>query len=181
MPDEKGFLFRTKIRRRALRMFQKEVADLSRSDFLQLQQERRSKVERGFDRGELLQPIGHIVVGLSGVQAHPGHTGRPRDRVRVIGLMHMPEKTDVGSLHRRILLSTWQASGKLFWCARTLIVRMCGTTGQYPLWILKKAAARLLCHVESLSEARTPLAEFFSILLNSVSHRVQGHAINSEV
>ena len=35
------------------------------------------------------------------METHPGHAGRPRDRVRVIGLMHMPEKTDVGGLHGR--------------------------------------------------------------------------------
>ena len=99
MPDEKGFLFRAKVCRRALRMFQKEIAHRSRSDFLQLSQERRRKVECGFDRGKLLQPIGHVVVGLGGMETHPGHAGRPRDRVRVIGLMHMPEKTDVGGLH----------------------------------------------------------------------------------
>ncbi|TKS58508.1 MAG: hypothetical protein EWM73_03505 [Nitrospira sp.] len=106
MSDEKGFLFRTEVRRRTLRMFQKEVAHRSCSNFLQLSQERGGKVERGFDRGELLQPIGHIVVGLGGMETHPGHTGRPRDRVRVIRLMHVPEKTDVGSLHGRMLLMT---------------------------------------------------------------------------
>ncbi len=38
------------------------------------------------------------------MQPHPGHAGRPCDGVRVIRLMHMPEKTDVGSLHDRMLI-----------------------------------------------------------------------------
>ena len=103
MADEKGLLFRTEVRRRPLRMFPEEVSHRSRSHFVQLPQERGGKVERGFDGGELFQPIGHVVISFGGMKAHPGHTGRSRDRVRVIGLMHMPEKTDVGSFHGRTL------------------------------------------------------------------------------
>ena len=47
------------------------------------------------------------------METHPWHTGRPRDRVRVIRLMHMPEKTDVGGLHGRMLSDMYQEAEKV--------------------------------------------------------------------
>ncbi len=67
------------------------------------------------------------------------------------------------------------AAQKLFWQARTLMIRTCGTIGKPSRRMLKKAVqqgrsewrteAYPLGYVEGLNDARTPLAAFFSILL----------------
>src|SRR5262245_21194961 len=107
MADEKGFFFWEEVRRRTLRMIQKEITHRPCPDFLQLSQERGCKVERGLHGRKLLQPVRHIVVSFGRMETHPGHTSSTRNRVRVIRLVHMPEKTDVGSLHSRMLLRTY--------------------------------------------------------------------------
>ena len=69
----------------------------------------------------------------------------------------------------------WQSAEKLCGQAGILLVCTSGITGIYPAGCSKrlssKAAAseearRTLRYVESLREARTPLADFFSILLD---------------
>ena len=47
------------------------------------------------------------------MKTYPGHTGRPRNRVCVIRLMHVPEKTDSGSLHGQMLLRLWREAEKV--------------------------------------------------------------------
>ena len=63
--------------------------------------------------------------------------------------------------------------------AITPMVHKCGTTEEYFRRMLKKAvqqaaaseeARRTLRYVEPLSDARTPLADFFSILLERDRH-----------
>src|SRR6185312_6253205 len=80
-------------------MFKKQIQNGAITDFLELKQQGRGEVERRMNERIAVEEKGHIEVGLCGVQAHPRHTGRSRDRVGVIRLMHMPKKTDSNSFH----------------------------------------------------------------------------------
>ncbi len=108
MPDHKRFFFQREVRRRSLGVFEKQIEDRTGSDLLQLEEQRRGKVEGGVHLRKLLEQIGHIIVGFGRMQAHPGHTGRCGQRVRVIGLVHVPEKTDVDLLHCDRFLSIFE-------------------------------------------------------------------------
>ena len=100
MTDQKGLFFEGQIGRWALGMFEKKIEDLAGADFLELQEERRGKIECGANSRKFFQQIGHIVVGLGRMQAYPRHAGRSGHRIGVVGLVHMPQETHMDMLHR---------------------------------------------------------------------------------
>jgi hypothetical protein len=102
MADQEGFFSRGQLSRRALRIFQEEIADAAGGELFQLQQQRRREVKGRASLRKSLQQEGHVEVGLGGVQTHPGHTRGPRERVRVIRLMHMPEEAELNGFHREV-------------------------------------------------------------------------------
>ena len=102
MADEEGFFRRREVRRRTLCMFQEQVTDASRRKFFELQQQGRREVEGRTGFWKVFEQEGHVVIGLRGMQADPGHTGGPRERVRVIRLVHMPEETELYGFHREV-------------------------------------------------------------------------------
>ncbi len=40
-------------------------------------------------------------VRFGGMETDPGHADRPAHGIGIVGLMHMPEKTDPGGFHRQ--------------------------------------------------------------------------------
>ena len=102
MPDQKGLLFRSE-------GLQPDVAHIperghapSRPISCSCRRSDGVKLNVLASLRKLLQPIGHIVIGLGGMETHPGHTGGSRDRVRVVRLMHMPEETELNGFHREV-------------------------------------------------------------------------------
>ena len=77
----------------------RQIQNEAITNFLELEQQGRGEVERRVKEWEPIKEKGHVEVGLGGMQAHPRHTRRSRDRVGVIRLMHMPKKTDSNSFH----------------------------------------------------------------------------------
>ena len=99
MTDQKSLFFKGQISRWALCVFQKKIVDLTCTDFLQLQEKGWRKIKGGAKAGKLFQQIGHIIIGLGCMQAHPRHAGRSGHRIGVVGLVHMPQETHVDMLH----------------------------------------------------------------------------------
>lgn len=102
MADEKGFFRRREVGGRTLRMFKEQITDAPRGELFELQQQGGGEVEGRTGLRKLFEHEGHIIVGLRGMQADPGHTRGPGERVRVIRLMHMPEKAELYGFHREV-------------------------------------------------------------------------------
>ena len=82
-------------------------------------------------------------------------------------------------------ITVQQAAEKPFRHSRTTKADTFGARGEHTRRMLKKAASkaaaseearRTLRYVEPLSEARTPLADFFSILLDRMNRQEVSHA-----
>ena len=80
---------------RFARALQPEVGDAACDDLLDLQQEHRGEVEVEPHAGVVRDEGDHIEVTLHAVEAHPGHRRLARERVDVIGLVHVPEESHV--------------------------------------------------------------------------------------
>ena len=71
-------------------------------EFRQLQQKGRSEIERRLHIWKSLHEKGHVEVRLGRVESHPGHTGGPRDGIRVVRLVHMPEEGEADVFHGEV-------------------------------------------------------------------------------
>ena len=74
---------------------QEEVLCFFGGIVVQLPDEGRNEVEGLPDARVILQQGDHVVISLEGVKTHPGEGILPGQGVPVIGLMHVPEKSDV--------------------------------------------------------------------------------------
>jgi hypothetical protein len=110
MSDEKGLLLLIQIGGAPPGMIEKQILNGAPADLLELDEQRRRKVERRMKPGEPVQEKRHVEIRLGGVQAHPRHTRRSRHGIGVVGLMHMPEKADSNSFHgtNERMLRTWK-------------------------------------------------------------------------
>ena len=91
-------------------MFQEHVGDGAGGQLLQLSEQRRGKVECGGNSGKPIEQEGHVEIGLGGVEAHPRHAGRSRDRVGIVGLMHVPQEAQRDAFHAPALVGVRTAA-----------------------------------------------------------------------
>ena len=103
MSQEEGPLGRGKLGRRPLRVFQEEILHRPCGQFLELDQEGWSQVERGSDGRKTFGEPRHVEIGFGRMQPDPRHAGGPRHRVGVIRLVHVPEKADPDGFHDVVL------------------------------------------------------------------------------
>src|SRR6476620_623877 len=99
MADEEGLLLVIQIGGPPPRMLQKQILNGTVTDLLELDQQRGREVEGGVIPWKPVQEKDHVEIRFGGMHTHPRHAGRPRDGIGVIGLMHMPKKTDSNSFH----------------------------------------------------------------------------------
>src|SRR5215467_10375273 len=102
MANEERLLLLAQIDGASLGVLKKKIFDRPVTDLLELEQQRRGKVERGMHERELLKEKGHVEVGLGRMKTDPGHARRSRDGIGVVGLVHVPKKADANRFHRQV-------------------------------------------------------------------------------
>ena len=99
MPQDEGTLIRTQISGGADGMRPEYVSHVSPLLLLELEKQGRRDVDGGMHFGMLFQQHRHVEVAFGRMEPHPRERSGAGQRIRIIGLVQMPEKSDRNCFH----------------------------------------------------------------------------------